>query len=280
MLGHIVSFLCDYRYDLEKAKRFEKGKSEGEKFLNSDNVLTITFDHSISTDVSKLEICFLNEESRDTWFNILNHAKHQNDRKILSKTIRAEKNYVLNVFNEAMKNRKTTNGRMSILDVNEFHKSYENILQTPDVLNIFDEITKTYKGIAITPDELTNFLRKEQRHSLSFKECEDIIKVYTDCDNQYDNIGPKDFLRLFKSSTYFDVQNDTKSKMINQDMTYSLSRYWINTSHHTYLAGNQITSDSAITQYIKALLSGCRCVEVREAFKRQTFPSQFYILVG
>lgn len=241
-------------------------------------MLSITFHHSISTEVSKLEICFLNEELRDTWLKILKHATtttNHNERKMLSKTVKTEKNYVLNAFNEAMKNRKTTNGRISILDVNEFHKSYENILQTPDILNIFDEITKTYKGIAITPDELTNFLRKEQMHSLSLKEYEDIIKVYTDSDNQYDNIGPKDFLGLFNSSTYFLIQNDTKSKRINQDMTYSLSRYWINTSHNTYLSGNQITSDSAITQYIKALLSGCRCVEVREALKARLFLVNF-----
>ena len=233
-------------------------------------MISITFRHSISINVSKLEIFFLNEESRDIWFNILDHAiKQHNNRKILSKTNKTKENFVSKVFNEAMKNRKATNGRISILDEKEFHKSYENILQTPDVLNIFDEITETYKGIAITPEELTNFLRKEQRHSFSFKEYEHIVNVFRNCDDgDDDNIRPKDFFRLFKSSTFFDIQNNTKSKMINQDMSFPLSRYWINTSHNTYLSGNQITSDSAITQYIKALLSGCRCVEVREAFKR------------
>lgn len=41
-----------------------------------------------------------------------------------------------------------------------------------------------------------------------------------------------------------------------------MSRYWINTSHNTYLTGDQLTSTSSVEQYMKALRRGCKCLEI------------------
>eukprot|EP01130_Rhizamoeba_saxonica_P013092 TRINITY_DN5551_c0_g1_i1.p1 TRINITY_DN5551_c0_g1~~TRINITY_DN5551_c0_g1_i1.p1 ORF type:complete len:645 (-),score=122.45 TRINITY_DN5551_c0_g1_i1:1379-3313(-) len=68
-------------------------------------------------------------------------------------------------------------------------------------------------------------------------------------------------LELYLSSSLNSIENP-QSKTIHMDMTHPFPHYFINSSHNTYLLGNQLNSQSNIYAYKYTLLKGCRCVEL------------------
>jgi hypothetical protein len=58
------------------------------------------------------------------------------------------------------------------------------------------------------------------------------------------------------------VSPTTRTSNIYQNMTLPLSSYFICCSHNTYLVGNQLVGTSSVEGYVRALLGGCRSVEM------------------
>ncbi|XP_010534598.1 PREDICTED: phosphoinositide phospholipase C 6 [Tarenaya hassleriana] len=61
---------------------------------------------------------------------------------------------------------------------------------------------------------------------------------------------------------FFDDLNPPITPSVHQDMTASLSHYYIYTGHNSYLTGNQLSSDCSEVPIIKALQRGVRVIEL------------------
>lgn len=59
-------------------------------------------------------------------------------------------------------------------------------------------------------------------------------------------------------SSVYDIQKFDKE----HDMTYPLNKYFINSSHNTYITHHQLYGESSIEMYNSAVLNGCRLVEL------------------
>lgn len=72
----------------------------------------------------------------------------------------------------------------------------------------------------------------------------------------------KDQFEAFLLAAENDAFLPRKEQHNPADMNQPLSEYWINSSHNTYLIGDQYTSHSSVEMYSNALYRGCRCLEL------------------
>ncbi|XP_015999899.2 1-phosphatidylinositol 4,5-bisphosphate phosphodiesterase eta-2 isoform X3 [Rousettus aegyptiacus] len=111
--------------------------------------------------------------------------------------------------------------------------------------------------------DLQRFLEVEQKMTgVTLESCQDIIAQFEPCpENKRKGVLGIDGFTNYTRSPAGDIFNPGHHA-VHQDMTRPLSHYFISSSHNTYLAGDQLTSQSRAGMYARVLQAGCRCVEV------------------
>ncbi|KAG0300307.1 Phospholipase C [Dissophora globulifera] len=145
--------------------------------------------------------------------------------------------------------------KQGYLDFADFTHFVKLLKERKEVVRLFDRIAK---NDSMTLDEFTHFMINTQKTSFDLEHIREIYGKHVDKTvDKYTVDSLTSFLLSVDNSVVA-----PQHAQVHQDMTQTLSNYYISSSHNTYLLGHQLTGISSIEGYIRALQSGCRCVEL------------------
>ncbi|XP_045907106.1 1-phosphatidylinositol 4,5-bisphosphate phosphodiesterase delta-1-like isoform X1 [Micropterus dolomieu] len=168
--------------------------------------------------------------------------------------IKVDDDYVEMLF------KKCDNSKSGYLDGKEIENFYHLLTNREEIAVIYGEYAKT-TGF-MSPENLVDFLMKEQIEKASLADAHRIIEKYEPNENAKEKklLSKDGFLMYMQNPEASALNSDHKE--VYQDMSQPLSHYFISSSHNTYLMEDQLSGPSSTEAYIRALLKGCRCLEL------------------
>ncbi|XP_013375379.1 PREDICTED: 1-phosphatidylinositol 4,5-bisphosphate phosphodiesterase delta-4 isoform X7 [Chinchilla lanigera] len=176
--------------------------------------------------------------------------------------VEMDQEYAFNLFQTADISQSGT------LEGEEFVQFYKALTKRNEVQELFENFSAD--GQKLTLLEFVDFLQGEQKEKDNAPDLAlELINRYEPSDSgKLRHVLSLDGFLSYLCSKDGDIFNPA-CLPIYQDMTQPLSHYFINSSHNTYLVGDQLCGQSSVEGYIRcngvekrALKRGCRCVEV------------------
>uniref|UniRef100_A0A8C6XCH5 Phosphoinositide phospholipase C n=1 Tax=Naja naja TaxID=35670 RepID=A0A8C6XCH5_NAJNA len=203
------------------------------------------------------------EAMSPTWIHgILHEADKDKDNKMSFKEIKnmlrivnIDMNdiYAYQLFKECDK---SNNDRLEESEIEEF---CTRLMKRPELEDIFHQ----YSGedCVLSTEELQEFLH-DQGEEANLQQAQHIIQTYELNEKaRQHNLMMLDGFAMYLLSSAGNILNQAHAG-IYQDMSQPLCHYFISSSHNTYLTDNQIGGASSTEAYVRALMKGCRCVEL------------------
>uniref|UniRef100_A0A6Q2WRI6 Phosphoinositide phospholipase C n=1 Tax=Esox lucius TaxID=8010 RepID=A0A6Q2WRI6_ESOLU len=164
--------------------------------------------------------------------------------------------------------------RKDVLDFEQFHKLYNILMfEQKDILEEFKRESCAFilgntdkpDASAVLLQDFQRFLLYQQKESWAseLNQVRELMTTFID-DTMRKTNDPEFTVSEFLSFLFSkenSIWDEKYSEVCNLDMNNPLSHYWINSSHNTYLTGDQLRSESSTEAYVRCLRLGCRCVE-------------------
>uniref|UniRef100_A0A8C1W567 Phosphoinositide phospholipase C n=1 Tax=Cyprinus carpio TaxID=7962 RepID=A0A8C1W567_CYPCA len=155
---------------------------------------------------------------------------------------------------------KCDKSKCGFLEGKEIEHFYKILTHREEIEVIYGEYAKTDGLMSAT--DLLNFLLNEQREDASQNDALQLIEKYELDENaKAKQQMTKDGFLMYLQQPEGLIFNPAH-KSVYQDMNQPLNHYFISSSHNTYLLEDQLKGPSSTEAYKKALLKGCRCVEL------------------
>ncbi|KAK7945111.1 hypothetical protein WMY93_000839 [Mugilogobius chulae] len=156
--------------------------------------------------------------------------------------------------------KKCDTSKSGYLSGEELKHLYDLLTDREEISVIYGEYAKTTGYM--NPDNLVEFLMKEQREKASLTDAHRIIEqCEPDETAKAKKLMSKDGFLMFLHRPEALLLNP-EHQDVYQDMSQPLNHYFISSSHNTYLMEDQLKGPSSTEAYVRALLKGCRCVEL------------------
>ncbi|XP_029109371.1 1-phosphatidylinositol 4,5-bisphosphate phosphodiesterase gamma-2-like [Scleropages formosus] len=165
--------------------------------------------------------------------------------------------------------------RKGVLDFEQFHKFY-NMVMLENQKCVLDEFKESGTFVVGNTDKLDSstiplydfqqflLLHQKELWANDLNQVRELMTTFIN--DMMGKTSDPEFTVSEFLSFLFSKENSIWDKKFSDlhslDMNNPLSHYWINSSHNTYLTGDQLQSKSSSEAYVRCLRMGCRCIEL------------------